>query len=1277
MTSLRVRRYLVVVSFLLGAVMASAQTGERSFCYADQLRDASLEANPEIQRTLNSIEEVIRSYGEPDSKQRGVTVTSTSSAFIVPVVVYVVHNNGVENISNAQVMSQIAALNAAFSSHGIRFCLATKDNNTPLPGTTPGIIHVQSGSTNHLTAQEAALKSVAPLLAGDRYLRIWVVKDIDNQSGVVGYARFPGTVPPALEGVVMRYDVFGDASTCIGCPLLPNYDRGQVLAHEVGHFLNLFHTFQAGCTGIFASDCATSGDHVCDTPQIATAGSGCPLPGSVTSCNGTPALTDNEMDYTNDLCRTSFTLGQETRMLATLAMFRPLLVSTPNLIYTGVQCAAGLNASFIASNSSPCTTQAVTFQPLANSGATYAWSFGDGGTSAVQSPSPHTYAASGTYAVTLTVTAGGTSVSSTQNVVVSTCTPITSSQGNWYFGNKAALDFSTGTPVAVTNSAMLTTEGCITQSSAAGSLLFYSDSVNVYDKNHALMNPSTPLNGNQSNSQSSISVPDPGNPNRYYLFTLGGADSGSAALWSTIVDFSSSSNGVLTSVNTPVHLTPNLTEQITAVGNCSNTGYWIIVHARISNAFLVYSLTASGVSGPASYPGIPGTYGTIKISPDGTLLAQSTLASSGGPFVSSSAVYDFNRATGAITLRHTLAHGSYGASFSPDSKLLYMAEYPLTFVAPPALIYQYDLSDPNPDATVMLVAQVTTAAPINLQLGPDKKIYVSGPFGGGNFLHVIHDPNQRNTSTNPNACGYSDNGPSLATGNVIWGLPNMIDALPAVQVPAAFAVAVSSCSIASFQAPTCATSYNWDFGDGGTSTAQNPTHPYSSASASYTVKLTLNGSTTVTQAVTIGIPASAATIYGPTVVCPTDPNVLVWNYSTNGQAGLTYSWAATGGTISGANGNSSVDVNWTTIPGTLQLTVTDPSTGCAIVNSIVVTVNCSANQCVIPPSSLADWWPFDETCGNYAQDVAGFVDNVGLHVNGPTPVAGVVGGALSFDGIDDSVVVADNPEINFYGGCILDFAEAMTIETWVKAATSSGTGVRTILDKRVNPAQPSGFSLFLFNGRLGFQINGANFVGPSSGPDDINLADNQWHFIAVSLGTCRGATGFLYVDGKKILTFRPGTGFVTTTPLYIGARDPAFSPNYFGGALDELEIFKSPLSEDDLRAIFEARSLGKCRPSCSGKTINIAPSAFQTTWTTAGMTLTASGGIAPYQFAVTSGSLPPGVRLARSGVISGTATQSGEFSFTATAIDADGCRTTRNYSLLVQGRRRAVRQLNQ
>ena len=90
------------------------------------------------------------------------------------------------------------------------------------------------------------------------------------------------------------------------------------------------------------------------------------------------------------------------------------------------------------------------------------------------------------------------------------------------------MDFNPGNPVPLTNGAMTTTEGCAAISDAStGQLLFYTDGITVYNRNHVTMTNGTGLMGNFSSTQSSIIVPHPGQSNLYYIFTVddvGGAN---------------------------------------------------------------------------------------------------------------------------------------------------------------------------------------------------------------------------------------------------------------------------------------------------------------------------------------------------------------------------------------------------------------------------------------------------------------------------------------------------------------------------------------------------------------------------------------------------------------------------------------------------------------------------------------------------------------------------------------------------------------------------------
>ncbi|MBB4656325.1 uncharacterized protein YhjY with autotransporter beta-barrel domain [Xanthomonas sp. F14] len=83
----------------------------------------------------------------------------------------------------------------------------------------------------------------------------------------------------------------------------------------------------------------------------------------------------------------------------------------------------------------------------------------------------------------------------------------------------------------------------------------------------------------------------------------------------------------------------------------------------------------------------------------------------------------------------------------------------------------------------------------------------------------------------------------------------------------------------------------------------------------------------------------------------------------------------------------------------------------------------------------------------------------------------------------------------------------------------------------------------------------------------------------------------------------------------------------------------------------------------------IAPTTLPTATrgTAYSQTLSASGGTAPYTYAVSAGSLPAGITLASNGTLSGTATVEGSFNVTVTATDANTFTATQAYALTVAG----------
>src|SRR6187401_1070532 len=104
----------------------------------------------------------------------------------------------------------------------------------------------------------------------------------------------------------------------------------------------------------------------------------------------------------------------------------------------------------------------------------------------------------------------------------------------WCFGSLSGLDFNSGSPVAV-SSQVNTTEGSSSIADAAGNLLFYSDGITVWNKNHIAMPNGTGLNGGVSSTQSALIVAQPQTPTIYYVFTTAEAQ-GATGFCYSIVD---------------------------------------------------------------------------------------------------------------------------------------------------------------------------------------------------------------------------------------------------------------------------------------------------------------------------------------------------------------------------------------------------------------------------------------------------------------------------------------------------------------------------------------------------------------------------------------------------------------------------------------------------------------------------------------------------------------------------------------------------------------------
>jgi hypothetical protein len=230
-------------------------------------------------------------------------------------------------------------------------------------------------------------------------------------------------------------------------------------------------------------------------------------------------------------------------------------------------------------------------------------------------------------------------------------------------------------------------------------------------------------------------------------------------------------------------------------------------------------------------------------------------------------------------------------------------------------------------------------------------------------------------------------------------------------------------------------------------------------------------------------------------------------------------------------------------------------------------------QCIPPPSGMTTWWPLDEAAGPTANDIAaGGVNNAGTWMNSPVPVAGEVGGALTFSG-SNSVDVPDHSELNFGTG---DFS----IDLWIKTTNSSGT--RTILDKRTSSGpNPTGYLLFLVNGNLSSQIGDG--TGYNNCVTTGFVADGNWHHVALTVDRNNSSGWRHYVDGNILGTIGNPTGYqgsLTNTAPLVMARNLLTPSQSFAGTLDEISLFNRVLDSLEIRSIWAAGSFGKCKETC-------------------------------------------------------------------------------------------------
>jgi gliding motility-associated-like protein len=322
---------------------------------------------------------------------------------------------------------------------------------------------------------------------------------------------------------------------------------------------------------------------------------------------------------------------------------------------------------------------------------------------------------------------------------------------HWYFGYHAGIHFVNGKPEPVTGS-LAGWEGCSAVSDKNGNLLFYSDGMRVWNRQHAIMPNGAGLLGDTLSTQSVLITSWPGNDSLFYIFTVDKEGEANGVAYSLIDMRLDRGLGDINSTQKNIRLLAPACEKIAAVKRKNANDLWLIAHRFGTDELLVYGIDCRGLNAVPQvfHTGvvadrISNTIGYLKASPDGRWLA---LAS----FTSSAMVFDFDLHSGAISRPRTIyanenrSEGPYGLEFSPDGRFLYMSESYNNNGSGQYYVSQFDLEANAVDKSRVRIDSGYDNSAGALQAGPDGRIYIA--YDGQPFLGAISEPAMKGIACN-------------------------------------------------------------------------------------------------------------------------------------------------------------------------------------------------------------------------------------------------------------------------------------------------------------------------------------------------------------------------------------------------------------------------------------------------------------------------------------------------------------------------------------------------
>jgi gliding motility-associated-like protein len=529
----------------------------------------------------------------------------------------------------------------------------------------------------------------------------------------------------------------------------------------------------------------------------------------------------------------------------------------------------------------------------------------------------------------------------------------------WYFGDRAGLDFNQNPPAVLLDGAFHAHEGSAVLSDGNGNLLFYTNGEEIWNKHHQLMENGAELGGHQSARQSSVIVPKPGDPGRYYVFTMDALENKHRnGLMYSIVDIKE--NGGLGKVlEKNIQLHGPGSEALAVSGSCREgeaQEFWVLAsNIDHPGKIYAYKVDKSGVhKDPViSSVQVKKSINYIKFSPasNKVVLVDDKLYNDKEDRQILIAGFDF--ASGHIfnihyiSVKPTISFTQ--AEFSPNGKFLY--------VSSGSEIFQIDLASNNRISERL----ATREGKGQFQLAPDGNIYISTL---GNYLSVILDPNSEGLKGKFQEYYLDLNGRESRLG-----LPNFVSSYlyNGLNPDAGKDTLVCSGQPIKLGAPAEEeASYEWYPAEhlSNNQVAQPVFQYHNSTNKVQEFEYILTAYNDIcAKKDTIRIkvpPAPPERISGSRSVCP---GVVEVAYSVPAKEGYSYLWEVEGGRIAAGQGSSDILVDWgPTNPEALVRLISSSSSGCEVpVLELPVRINVELDT--ETPQGL------EEVCFNHRQQV--------------------------------------------------------------------------------------------------------------------------------------------------------------------------------------------------------------------------------------------------------------------------------------------------------------------